>query len=179
MLRAALVAVLALALTSCAHERSNDAEDPAVTAVARFIIQAISPAQPEDYSWEAFNERVAGSLSWRSPHYSAVMIRDVRRPGTLIGPGGGQSVTILGEGTQIRMLSINTNSFHGLALLEALRRAGADVSFQGDYESYSEYIVTPAGGDFALLTTNSTCIPFDPQPGEVCRNYITLTFNPY
>lgn len=51
--------------------------------------------------------------------------------------------------------------------------------FQGDYESYSEYIVTPAGGDTALLTTNGTCIPFDPQPGVVCRNYVTLTFNPY
>lgn len=179
MLRAALSAAFALLLTSCAHERTNDAEDPAVTAVAQFIIHAISPVENEDYRWEAFSARVEESLAWRSPQSSAVLLPEFRREGRLVSRGGGQGVIIVGDRTQVRTLSIDTNSFHALALLEALRRAGADVSFQGDFESYSEYIVTPAGGDFALLTTNSTCIPFDPQPGEVCRNYVTLTFNPY
>jgi hypothetical protein len=179
MLRATLTAAFAVLLTSCVHWRSNDAEDPAVTAVAAFIIEAIAPAENEDYRWEAFSERVANSLAWRSPHSSAVLVADVRREGRLTGRGGGQSVIISGDRAHATTLSIDTNSFHQLALLEALRRAGADVQFQGDFESYSEHIITPAGRDVALLTTNSTCIPFDPQPGEVCRNYVTLTFNPW
>jgi hypothetical protein len=179
MLRAALSAAFAVLLTSCAHERTNNAEDPAVAAVAHFIIEAVSPAAVEDYSWEAFSARIEDTLSWRSPQSSAVLLPEFRREGRLLGSGGGQGVIIVGDRAQVRTLSIDTNSFHALALLAALRRAGADVSFQGDFESYSEYIVTPAGRDVALLTTNSTCIPFDPQPGEVCRNYVTLTFNPH
>jgi hypothetical protein len=179
MLRAALTAAFAVLLTSCAHERSNDAEDPAVVAVAYFIIHAVAPVESEDYSWEAFSARVAESLAWRSPQSSAVLEAVVRREGRLTGRGGGQGVVIVGDRAHVRTLSIDADSFHAVALLEALRAAGAEVSFQGDYESFSEHVLTPAGRDVALLTTNSTCIPFDPQPGEVCRNYVTLTFNPW
>ncbi len=164
-------------LASCAHERSNDSRDPSVIAVTQFIIQAISPAQNEDYSWDAFSARVASSMDWRSTQ-SVTEDGAVRREAHLTGRGGGQRIVALGDATDIRTLSIDTNTFQGLALLESLRSAGASVEFQGDFESYSEHIVTPSGRDVALLTTNSTCIPFDPQPGEVCRNYVTLTFNP-
>jgi hypothetical protein len=163
----------------CAHERSNDSTDPDVVAVTQFIIAAISPAEREDYGWDAFTARVSGAMQWDSVRSSAADGAEVRREGRLTGRGGGQAIVALGDSAQIRTLSVGADSFHAMALLDSLRRAGAEVSFQGDYESYSEYVLTPSGRDVALLTTNSTCIPFDPQPGKVCRNYVTLTFNPW
>ena len=175
MLRAGVIFICAVMLASCAHQRINDPGHPAVAATAQFIIQALAPGESENYRWDAFVERVSGASQWRAPEPGA---RDGenRREGRL---STHAAIIAIGEGEDVRTLSIETDSFHALALLEALRRAGAEVSFQADYESYSEYIVTPPGRDFGLLTTNSTCIPFDPQPGEVCRNYVTLTFNPY
>jgi hypothetical protein len=178
MLRAVLT-VYVLLLASCAHERSNDSKDPAVIAVTQFLIEAVSPVESEAYGWDAFARRVSTSMEWRSTGAGAEDGVEVRREGRTIGRGGGQEIIALGDSTQIRTLSIDANAFTHAALLESLRGAGATVEFQGDFESYTEYVFTPSGRDVAVLTTNSTCIPFDPQPGEVCRNYVTLAFNPW
>lgn len=146
--------------------------------MTQFLIDAVSPGDSEAYSWDAFTQRVS-AIEWRSTGPGADDGAEMRRGGRITGRGGGQDVIALGDATQIRTFSINANSFTHAALLESLRSAGATVEFQGDFESYTEYVFTPSGRDVAMLTTNSTCIPFDPQPGEVCRNYVTLTFNPW
>ena len=177
MFRAALTAIVLVWLPGCAHERSNDPAHPVAASAAHVIVAAVAPVDDGDeYRWEAFTARVAGSMEWRGPP-GATPEGGVRREGRLRGTEIG--VVATGDATYVTALSIDTNTANGLTMLEALRATGADVSFQGDFESYSEYVITPAGRDIALLTTNSTCIPFDPQPGEVCRNYVTLTFNPW
>jgi hypothetical protein len=178
MLRGALTAAFVLALASCAHERSRDPAHPVAASASDFIIEAIAPADDGDqYRWEAFTARVSGSMQWSAPP-GTTPEGGVRREGRLRGSGLG--VVATGDATYVTALSIDANAVHGQTMLDALRANGrAEVTFQGDYESYSEYVITPAGADIALLTTNSTCIPFDPQPGEVCRNYVTLTFSPW
>jgi hypothetical protein len=177
MLRAALTAASVLMLTSCAHERSNDPAHPVAASAAHFIVAAVAPVDDGDeYRWEAFTARVGNLMEWRGPP-GATPEGGVRREGRLRGTEIG--VVATGDATYVTALSIDTNTVNGLTMLEALRATGADVSFQGDFESYSEYVLTPAGRDIVLLTTNSTCIPFDPHPDEPCRNYVTLTLNPW
>lgn len=179
MLRAVLTAALAIVLTSCAHERARDPEHPAVVATAQFIIQAIALEGSEDYRWEAIDARISNAVRWSAFESGAAEGVEIRREGRLGSGGSERGVVALGDRATVGAFSIDTDAFHGLALLDALRAAGAEVSFQGDYESYSEYVVTPVGGDTALLTTNSTCILFETHPPGACRNYVTLTFNPW
>lgn len=177
MLRAALSAVFALMLTSCANQRSDNPAHPVAVAASHFIIQAIGPTESGDeYRWEAFEARVADRVRWRSPALT-IAEGEVRRDGVLA--EGGLNIVATGDATYAKVLSIDTDAVNGIAVLEALRQAGAQVSFQGDFETYSEFVVTPSGRDTAVMATKSICSPFDPHPEEPCRNYVTLTLNPW
>ena len=173
MRRGALLAAYALMLMGCAHGRLDEPDLPAIEATAQFIIQALAPGDSEDYRWDAFARRVSSSARWRLSREAGA---GVRRDGRL---NTGAGVVAIGDSENVAALSIDTNAFHAVTLLEALRRAGADVSFQADYETYSEYIVTPPGRDAGLLTEYSTCSPLENRPAWGCRDYVTLTFNPF
>ena len=67
-------------------------------------------------------------------------------------------------------------AFTTLALLEALRLEGAEVSFQADYESYSEYVVSAPGRGPALLTAARVCRPPQGRAASHCHNELTLAF---
>lgn len=177
MLRTALTAVFALMLTSCASQRSNNPAHPVAAAASHFIIQAIGPTDSGDeYRWETFEARVGGGVRWRAPA-STIAEGEVRRDGVLA--EGGLNIVATGDAAYVTALSIDTDAVNGVAVLEALRQAGAEVSFQGDFETYSEFVVTPSGRDTAVVATKSICSPFDPHPEEPCRNYVTLTLNPW
>jgi hypothetical protein len=175
-MRKLIVTAFALLLTSCATQRSADSTHPVAVAAGRFVIEAVpATGSDDDYRWEAFDARVANAIHWSSA-VSSTHDGGIAKEGRL--NEAGLRVVATGSLTYVTELSIDTDAVHAVAVLDALRQAGADVSFQADYESYSEYIVTPRGRDVALLTTHTTCIPFEPQPGVVCRNYLTLKFNP-
>jgi hypothetical protein len=169
----AFLAACALVLMGCAHGRLDEPDRPEIAATAQFIIQALAPGDSEDYRWDAFVERVSNSSHWRPAAGSDAMVRRRGRLNT------GAGVVATGDSENVGVLSIDTNAFYAVTLLEALRRAGADVSFQADYETYSEYVVTPPGRDAGLLTVFSTCSPLENRPAFGCRNYVTLTFNPF
>lgn len=177
MLRAALSVVFALMLVSCANQRSSNPSHPVAAAAAHFIVQAIGLTESGDeYRWQTFEARVADGVRWRAPS-STLADGAVRRDGVLM--GSGINIVATGDATYVTALSIDTDAVNGVAVLEALQQAGSEVSFQGDFETYSEYVVTPRGRDTAVVAAKSICSPFDPHPEEPCRNYVTLTLNPW
>ena len=175
-MRKLIATAFALLLTSCATQRSADPTHPVAVAAANFVIEAIPATDDaDDYRWAVFDARVANAINW-SGAVASTQDGGVSKEGRLNETGLG--VVARGSLNYVTTLSVDTNAVHAAAVLDALRQAGAEVSFQADYESYSEYFITPRGRASALLTMNSTCVPFEPQPGVVCRNYLTLEFNP-
>ncbi|MGQ0533711.1 MAG: hypothetical protein ACT4OF_13620 [Caulobacteraceae bacterium] len=180
MKRRTAIVACALLLVGCAHERIHDPEHPAVTTTAQFIIQALAPTESgDDYRWEAVTGRVSSSTQWGLPQHASTPDDDVGREGRLSARGSDIGVIATGEEENVTTLRIDANAFHALALLEALRRAGAEVSLQADYETYSEYVITPPGRDTGLLTTSSTCSPLERRPARDCEYSVTLSFNPF
>lgn len=143
------------------------------------MIAALPPSAEEEqgYAWDAVTARLAPHVAWSS--IAQDVDGNLRRTGHLSARGAGAQVVVIGNATRVTSLEIGTQAIHALALLNALRAAGANVDFESDYETYSEYIVTPPGRDFARLSTSATCSPFEQPPRADCRYSATLLFNPY
>jgi hypothetical protein len=180
--------VLALALVFApagqAQERQSLRDEPIVRAAANALIQTLAPSSYGDWSyhWGAVSSRVSRHVHW---HIFEPDPRDrpadaiVRRNGWIEAPGEQIGASVFGDDRRVTMLSLEYNEFHNLDLLEALRAEGAEVSFQADYESYSEYIVTPPGRQAGLLTVRRTCTSSRSAAGQRCINSAELTFAPF
>lgn len=183
MLRAALTA-LVLALTpasATAQVEARNADHPDVRATANVIIQALPETQYRDWGlrWDAMSIRVSRFVHW---HVYEPDRRDrptdatVRRNGWIDGERWDVGLSIYGGDESVTMLVFEYDDFFALDLIEALRREGAIVSFQSDYESYSEYIVTPPGREAGLLTTRRNCSPEGARSAPRCQDSAELTF---
>lgn len=184
MLRAALFALAILAAPSCAHAqegRFDRSETPIAIATANVIIQALPESQYANwgYRWDAMTIRITRLVRW---HIYAPDPRDrpadaiVRRNGWLETPGASVGVSVFGNDETVTALSFDYNDFTNLDLLDALRDAGVQVSFQADYESYSEYIVTPPGREAGLLTLSRTCTSPRSAAAQRCSDGAELKF---
>lgn len=184
MRRAALIALSFALLPACAHAqdgRVDRSETPAVRAIANAIIQSIPESRYRDYGygWGPMSIRVSRLVHW---HIFEPDPRDrpadaiVRRNGWLDEEGAGVGVSVFGNDEKVTMLTFTYTNYTNLDVLDALRDAGADVNFQSDYETYSEYIVTPPGREPALLTTRRTCTPDNAASARRCENGAEVTF---
>jgi hypothetical protein len=183
-MRAALIALAIALLPGCAHAqdgRVDRSETPIVRAAANVIIHAL----PENryrawgYRWDATSIRVSRIVHW---HIYEPDPRDrpadaiVRRNGWIEAPGVQIGVSVFGRDAAVTALSLEYNEFTNLDLLDALADAGANVSFQADYESYSEYVITPPGREAGLLTMKRICTPEGSRAAQRCHNEAELTF---
>ncbi|HYD89689.1 MAG TPA: hypothetical protein VEA80_19565 [Vitreimonas sp.] len=184
MLRAAITGLALLLLPACAHAQEEYAprpDLPIVRATANVIVEALPESRYRDwgYGWGAVSIRVSRFVHW---HIYEPDRRDrpadaiVRRNGWIDGEGTNVGVSVFGDDDSVTLLSFEFDDFHALDLLEALRAAGAEVSFQADYESYSEHIVTPPGREAGLLTTRRVCTPEGSRAARRCHNEAELTF---
>ena len=185
-MRAALVVLAFAALTACAQTQGEVAPDPergGARDVADIILQALPETQNRDwgYRWDAVSTRVSGRVHW---HIYAPDARDrpdefrVERNGWLSAGARQIGVSVFGTDERVTMLSFEYAGFSSLELLEGLRVAGATVSFQSDYETYSEYIVTPPGRATGVLTMRRTCTPERAALAQRCQDSAELTFEP-
>lgn len=181
-MRAVFAALAILLLPGCAHAQTAPDEQPAPIAAstANVIIQALAPSEyvAWAYQWDAVSIRVSRFVHW---HIYEPDRRDrptdaiVRRNGWLSEDGRNVGVSLYGTDDRVTELSVEYDAFNTLELLAALRAQGADVSFQADYESYSEYMVTPPGREAGLLTTRRPCTPENSRAAQRCHNEAMLT----
>jgi hypothetical protein len=186
MLRGALLAAFALA--ACAHTPINDAQAPVVQAAARVMLASMSRheetpafAAAAGDRWDRFDARMtpmAEELHWRCGEGIPPGGDNAARcRGWMEVDGARLDVVAIGNSDRVITFEIEHNDeFTALAFLNALRAQGADVDFQSDYETYSEYVVEAPGRQPALLTTRSHCSPFEREPGERCGQTLVLTF---
>jgi hypothetical protein len=184
MRRAALaMLVLLCASAASAQERQSLRDEPIVRAAANVLIQTLGPSEYGDwrYDWGAVSSRVSRLVHW---HIFEPDPRDrpagaiVRRNGWIEVPGTHIGASVFGGDRRVTMLSLQYDEFHNLDLLEALAAEGAQVSFQADYESYSEYIITPPGREAGLLTLRRICTSPQSAAAQRCHNEAELTFDP-
>ena len=184
MFRAALIAFAVTLLPAWAHAqegRFDRSETPIAIATANVIIQALPETQYGDwgYRWDAMTVRITRFVRW---HIYAPDPRDraadaiVRRNGWLEVPGAGIGVSVFGGDEKVTALSFEYDDFTNLDLIDALRDAGAEVSFQADYESYSEYVVTPPGREAGLLTLSRRCTSPRSAAAQRCTDGAELKF---
>jgi hypothetical protein len=184
-MRRAALAVFALLLVPNAHaeERQSLRDEPIVRAAANVLIQTLAPRDYGDwrYDWAAVSARTARHVHW---HIFASDARDrapdaiARRNGWIEAEGAQIGVSVFGTDERATMLSLEYDEFHNFDLIEALRAEGAEVSFQADYESYSEYIVTPPARQTGLLTVHRRCTSPQSAAAQRCHNEAELTFDP-
>jgi hypothetical protein len=183
MLRVVLIAsALALTPTITHAQAEGDANNAMARETANVIIQAVSPNDYGDwrYRWDAVSIRVSRFLHW---HIYEPDTRDrpedaiVRRLGWIDTIGRRSiGVAVYGGDDGVTMMEFEVSGFNVLDLIAALRAEGAEVSFQSDYETYSEYVITPAGRAPALMTTRRTCPPETSARAQNCRTTAELTF---
>ena len=182
-MRALLIAVAIALLPGCAHAqdgRIDRSDTPDVRATANVVVQALAPNDLGDwrYRWDAVSIRVSRFVHW---HIYAPDQRNrasdaiARRNGWLDLENANVDVSVFGTDDAVTVLSFEY-PFTNLDLLDALRDAGAEVSFQADYETYSQYVVTPPGRATGLLTTTRTCTPDGMRPAQRCQNGAELKF---
>lgn len=166
-MRAVLIALAIAILPACGHAqdgRVDRSETPVVRATANVILQSLAETQYRDwgYRWDAVSIRVSRYVHWHiyepDPRTRAAD-EIVRRNGWVDEPGAQVGVSVFGNDEKVTTLLFEYTTFTNLDLLDALRDAGADVSFQGDYETYSEYIITRPSRETALLTMRRECAP--------------------
>ena len=183
MFRAAIAAIALLALPSCAHAQTEAQRDaPIVQATAHIVVEALAPSSYGDwrYDWAPVSARVSSFVHW---HIFAPDPRGraadaiVRRNGWVEGEGAQIGVSVFGNDSAVTMLSFEYDEFHNLDLLNALHAEGAEVSFQADYESYSEYVITPPERQPGLLTLRRVCTSEHSAVARRCHNEAELTFS--
>jgi len=166
-----IIAAIALLLAACAH--ASPAAEGDERAVAQVMIAALADPSLEGRRWEVLIARLSPAVRWQ-----AALDESTKRTGR-IEEGGRISVSAEGAQDRVTTLTFAVEGFTTLALLEALRAEGADVSFQADYESYSEYVVNAPGREPALLTSASTCSPLEERPTIECRETAILAFEAF
>jgi len=183
-MRALLAAVAIALLPACAlaqEGRIDRSATPIVIATANVIAQVLPESQYRDwgYRWDAVTARISRLVHW---HIYAPDPRErpadaiVRRNGWLEAPGAQIGVSVFGGDDQVTAVSFDYDEFSNLDLLDALRDTGAEVSFQSDYESYSEYIITPPGREPGLLTLSRRCTSPNSAAAQRCSNGAELKF---
>jgi hypothetical protein len=184
MLRFAIAALAFALLPACAHAQNGRvdlSETPIVRATANAIIQSLSESQyrAHGYRWDAMSIRISRLIHWhiyepdpRNREPQAI----VRRNGWLDEAGAQVTVSVFGDDEKVTALSFSYSAFTNLHVLDALRDAGAEVAFQADYETYSEYIVRAPNREAALLTTRRTCTPDGMASMRRCENGTEVTF---
>lgn len=184
MLRTACLALAAALLSACAHApdgRVDRSETQIVRDAANVVIHALPESGNREwgYGWGAVSTRISRFVHW---HIAAPEPADrppdaiTRRNGWIAGPGMEVGVTVFGDDDKVTMLSIAYDEFTNLDLVDALGDLGALVSFQADYESYSEYVVTPPDREPGLLTLKRICTPEGSRAARRCHNEAELTF---
>jgi hypothetical protein len=188
MLRRALLAAV-VALAACAHTPINDANAPVVQETARVLLASISRheetlafADAVGDQWPAFEARMAPmaeQLHWRCGEPIPPGAEDAARcRGWMQMDGARINIAAVGNSDRVLRLEFEHNDeFTALSFLNALRAQGAEVDFQSDYETYSEYVVQAPGRTVALLTTVAHCSPFEREPGERCAQTLILTYD--
>lgn len=180
MLTRALIAVLALTLAGCAHAKAPDRTARMAEATARVVIAAL-PREGEgvrDQDWTALSIRVSRHLHWglHGPDIELAPDAVVRRNGWIDADGAQIGVAALGVAERVTQLGFELHQLDTLALLEALRAQGAEVSFQADWEESSEYVVRAPGRESAILTSARVCRPPESRAGPYCHTELTLAF---
>jgi hypothetical protein len=183
MRRRAILAA-AVAPPACAHRPFNDSHAPIVQATARVMIASLAEQQSgqHGYHWDALSARISRLVHW---HVTGLDARNrpfdsiTRRNGWLEGQGHQVSISALGSNERVTSLEFEHNdAFAVLSLLNELREQGAEVSFQADYETYSEYLVTAPSRQTASLTARTSCSPFQARPAQGCEQTLSLAFEP-
>jgi len=183
-MRAALIALAMTLLPAFAHAqegRVDRSETPIVRAVADAIIQTLPESRYREwgYSWGAVSVRVSRIIHW---HIFEPDPRDrpadaiVRRNGWVEAPGAQVGASVFGNDEKVTALSFEYSTFTNLDVLDALRDAGADVSFQADYETYSEYVIRPPDREPGLLTLSRTCTSPRSAAAQRCTNGAEIKF---
>jgi len=171
-------------LPACAHAqdgRVDRSEAPIVRATANVIVQALPDSSYREwgYRWDAMRARISRFVHW---HIFEPDARDrpaeavVWRNGWVDTSGAQIDVLVFGDDRVVTALSFEYDEFTSLDLLDALRDAGAAVSFQADYESYSEYVVTPLERETGLLTLRHICTSARSAAAQRCHNVAELRF---
>lgn len=182
-MRSAIFALALLLLPACAHAQGDPVgrgDLPDVRAPANIILLALPETEQREhgYRWDAVSIRISRFLHW---HIYAPDRRDrpadaiVERHGWIECESEDIGVSIQGTNDRVTALSVDYDRFRALDLLEGLRREGADVRFQADYETYSEYVIVAPG----LLTTRRRCPPDTVRYAPHCQDSAELTFDPF
>lgn len=182
-MRFAFAALTIVMLPACTHAQ-GEAARPAEQAVAQVMIEALAPSSYGDwaYRWDAVSVRVSRHMHW---HISKPDARDrppdaaARRNGWIEAPGKQIGVSAFGGDEAVTSLNFETDAFHTLELVDALRQAGVEVRFQGDDESSSEYVITPQGRDYGVMRSARVCTSPESGAAERCHHEIELTFDPF
>lgn len=185
-MRGAILSIALIFLPACAHAQGDPigrGDLPDVRATANVIIRALPETQYREYGlrWDAMSIRVSRFVRW---HIYAPDGRGrapdtvVQRSGWIDGDAIDIDVAVFGDDDHVTMMTFKYDRFNALDLLESLRREGAVVSFQADYETYSEYLVTPLGREAGLLTMRRVCPREGAASLRVCHDSAELTFDP-
>ena len=180
MIRAVLLATAFAVLAGCSHASSVARDEPgAHDIVARIIIEALAPESYGDwaYTWGAVSARVSRHMQWhlfgpdpRELEEGAV----ARRNGWISARGQSVGISAFGDRENVTYMTFELRDGQALEYLEALRAAGAEVSFAADWEESSDYVVSIAGRDPAELTSARMCRPPQSRAGPSCRIELTL-----
>lgn len=175
--------VLAVAfIASCAHAPAQE-EEGAPQVVARIIVEALAPESYGDwaYDWGAVSARVSRHMHWhlfgpdpRELEEGAV----ARRNGWISARGQSVGISAFGDPDSVTHMTFELRDGTTLDHLEALRAAGAEVSFAADWEESSDYVIGAPGRDSAELTSTRICRPPESRAGPSCRIELTLRFAP-
>lgn len=186
-MRGVVLALTLMFLPACAHAQDQPVgrgDLPGVRATANVIVHALPETRYRDYGyrWDAMSIRVSRYVRW---HIYAPDDRGrapdavVQRNGWIDGEREDVDVAVFGDDERVTMMTFKYDRFRALDLLEGLRREGAEVSFQADYESYSEYLIAPPGREAGLLTMRRVCPPERAASMRICQDAAELTFEPF
>lgn len=152
-----------------------------VRATANAIIQSLPESQYRDYGyrWDATSIRISRFIHW---HIYEPDPRDrapdaiARRNGWLDIEGATVEVSVFGNDDKVTMITFGYSGFTNLDVLDALRDAGVGVSFQADYDTYSEYLITLPGREPALLALRNSCTPDNMASARRCETSAEIEF---
>ena len=181
----ALLLSLVLGLLPGAAFAQDDAEraarDPSVQTTAQVIVQALAPSDYGNgaYHWGVLSIRVSRFMHWHLPDPDdrdrppdAILERTgwIGEQGTLVG------VTARGLDDRVLSLEFDLSGLYVLHVTQALEAQGVEVSFVGDDESSSEYVITPPGRESGQLVSRRVCTPEGSRAARACRTTLTLAF---
>lgn len=176
-----LVVGMIVAAISFVTPARAQSEPSAGAAAARVIIEALAPSSYGDwaYRWDAVSIRVSRYMHWHlyGPEPRDRAEEEVRRNGWVDVEGQDVGVSAFGGDTHVTSLSLDLPlAVAPRDVLDAIRAAGAEVSFQADFETYSEYWIAPPGRDGATLSSHRICTSPRSAVAPRCHDELMLTF---